>query len=175
MPTRSPETRSWLLPHHCSPFCILDPNTRSNPSGRELGLGSPSSWNQSWFYNPLYYIGRTQNVWQASKQGASTHEMNKNHSSIVVLRIRPKFWWMLPMGVRDNRTKYEPETQHWRPETGVASARPPFQNLQFWAKIRFFFPETVLQRDKNGQMKGNSGYSTHAARLVHAEGRSRAL
>ena len=34
--------------------------------------------------------------------------MGKNHSSIVVLWILPKFWWMLPMGVRDNHTKYEP-------------------------------------------------------------------
>ena len=52
---------------------------------------------------------------QASKQpinqGASTREMGKNHSSIVVLLIRPKFWWMLPMGVRDNHTKYGPETE----------------------------------------------------------------
>ena len=30
--------------------------------------------------------------------------MGKNHSSVVVLRIQPKFWWMLPMGVRDNHT-----------------------------------------------------------------------
>ena len=61
--------------------------------------------------------------------------MGKNHSSVVVLRICVKFWWMLPMGVRDNRIKYEPETQRWRPGTSVASAAPPFQNLQFRAKI----------------------------------------
>ena len=35
-------------------------------------------------------------------------EMGKNHSSIVVFWILPKFCWMLPMGVRDNHTKYEP-------------------------------------------------------------------
>ena len=61
--------------------------------------------------------------------------MGKNHSSIVVLWSRPKFWWVLPMGVRDNHTKYELETQQWRPGMGVASAAPPFQNLQFRAKI----------------------------------------
>ena len=35
---------------------ILDPNTNSNPS---LGveLGSPSWWNQAWFYNPLKSLG----------------------------------------------------------------------------------------------------------------------
>ena len=47
--------------------------------------------------------------------------MGKNQNSVVVLRIRLKFWWMIPMGVRDNHTKYEPETQRWRPGTGVAN------------------------------------------------------
>ena len=72
-------------------------------------------------------------------------------------------------------TKYEPETQRWRPGTGVASAGPPFQNLQFRAKISLFFflPKTALEPARNGQMEGNSGYSTHAARLPSAEGPSR--
>ena len=39
----------------------------------------------------------------------------------------------------------------------------------------FFLPKTALEPAKNGQMKGNSGYSTHAARLPCAEGPSRAL
>ena len=102
--------------------------------------------------------------------------MGKNHSSIMVLRIRPKFWWMLPMGVRDNHTKYELETQRWQPGTGVVSAGPPFQNLQFRAKISlFFWPKTDLEPAENGQMKGPSGYSTHAAGLPYAEGPSGAL
>ena len=79
------------------------------------------------------------------------------------------------MGVRDNHTKYEPETQQWRPGTGVASAGPPFQNLQFRAKIRPFLPKAAPEHAENGQMKGNSGYSTHVARLRRAEGPSRAL
>ena len=67
------------------------------------------------------------------------------------------------MGVGDNHTKYEPETQRWRRGTGVASAGPPFQNLQFRAKIGlFFWPKTALEPVENNQMKGNSGYSTHA-------------
>ena len=102
--------------------------------------------------------------------------MGENQNSVVVLRIWPKFWWMLPKGVRDNHTKYERETQWWRPGTGVASARPPFQNLQFRAKISLFLPKTTLEPAKNCQMKGNSsGYSTHAARLPCVEGPSRAL
>ena len=79
------------------------------------------------------------------------------------------------MGVKDNHTKYEPETQRWRPGTGVANTGPPFQNLQFRAKISLFLPKTTQEADENGQMKGNSGYYTHAARLPCAEGPSRAL
>ena len=73
------------------------------------------------------------------------------------------------MGVRDNHTKYEPETQQWLPGTGVASAGPPFQNLQFRAKISLFLPKTALEPAANGQLKGNGCYSTHAARLPLAE------
>ena len=80
------------------------------------------------------------------------------------------------MGLRDNHTNYELETQRWRPGTGVASAGPPFQNLQSRAKISpFFLPKTALERAENGQMKGNSAYSTHAPRLPRAEEPSRAL
>ena len=46
---------------------------------------------------------------------------------------------LLPMGVKDNHTKYEPETQRWRLGTGIASAGPPFHNPQFKAKISLFF------------------------------------
>ena len=43
------------------------------------------------------------------QQAASnTREMAKNQNSVVVLRDRLKFWWMIPIGVRDNHTKYEP-------------------------------------------------------------------
>ena len=58
----------------------------------------------------------------SKQQTASTREMGKNHSPAVVLGIWPKFWWMLPMGVIDNDTKCEPETQPWRPGKGIASA-----------------------------------------------------
>ena len=101
--------------------------------------------------------------------------MGKNHTAVVGLRIHPKFWWMLSRGGSNNHTKYDPETQWWRPETGAAIARPPFQNLQFRVKISpFFFPKTALECAHTGQMEGNSGYSTHAARRPRAEGASRA-
>ena len=53
---------------------------------------------------------------------------------VVVLRIQPKLRWMLPMGVRDNHTKYEPKTQPWRPRTGVSRGGPLFQNMWKMAK-----------------------------------------
>ena len=53
--------------------------------------------------------------------------MGKNQNSVVVLQIRVEFWWMIPMGVKYNHTKFEQETQQWRPGTGFASGGPQFQ------------------------------------------------
>ena len=95
----------------------------------------------------------------SSKQqqaASSTREMGKNQNSVVVLRIRLKFWWMIPMGVRDNHTKYEPKTQRWRPGTGVASGGPQFQKLQFRAKNSHFLgqnsPRTHSKRPNKGKV-----------------------
>ena len=112
---------------------------------------------------------------QAGSKQQAHAKWAKNHSSIVVLQIGPKFWWMLPMGVRDNHIKYEPDTQWWRPETGVASAGPPFQNVQLRAKTKLFLPKPALEPAENGQIKGNNGYSTHVAKLPRVEGPSRAF
>ena len=93
---------------------------------------------------------------QQQQAASSTREMGKNQNSVVVLRIRPKFWWMIPMGVRDNHTKYEPETQRWRPGTGVASGGPQFQKLQFRAKNSHFLglnsPRTHSKRPNKGKV-----------------------
>ena len=74
----------------------------------------------------------------------------------MVLRIRLKLWWMIPMGVRDNQTKYELETQRWRPGTGFASGGPRFQKLQFRAKKKPFFgqnsPRTHSKRPNKGKV-----------------------
>ena len=59
--------------------------------------------------------------------------MGKNQNSVVVLWIWLKFWCMIPMGVKYNHTKFEQETQRWRPGTGFASGGPQFQKLQFRA------------------------------------------
>ena len=48
-------------------------------------------------------------------------------------------------------------------------------NIAKFSKISLFWPKTALQPAENGQMKGNSGYSTHAATLPRPKGPSRAL
>ena len=81
--------------------------------------------------------------------------MGKNQNSVVVLPIRVKFWWMIPMGVKYNHTKFEQETQRWRPGTGFASGGPQFQKLQFRAKKSRFWakksPATHSKRPKEGK------------------------
>ena len=89
--------------------------------------------------------------------------MAKNHNSVVVLQIRVKFWWMIPLGVKYNHTKFEQETQRWRPGTGFASGRPQFQKLQFRAKNSLFWAKKALEHIQNGQTKKNSGYIPCAA------------
>ena len=65
--------------------------------------------------------------------------MGKNQNSVLVLQIQVKFRWMIPMGVKYNHTKFEPETQEGRPGTGFASGGPEFQKLQFRAKNSHFW------------------------------------
>ena len=89
--------------------------------------------------------------------------MGKNQNSIVVLQIWVKFWWMIPMGVKYNHTKFEQKTQRWRPGTGFASGGPQFQKLQFRAKNSHFWAKKALEHIQNGQTKGNSGYTSRAA------------
>ena len=67
--------------------------------------------------------------------------MGKNQNSIVVLWIWLKFWGMIPMGVKNNHTKFERETRRWRPATGFASGGLSFQNLSKMARKCLF--ETV--------------------------------
>ena len=67
--------------------------------------------------------------------------MAKNQSSVVVLWIWLKFWWMIPMGVKYNHRKFEQETRRWRPGMGFASGGPQFQKLQFRAKTAIFRPK----------------------------------
>ena len=89
--------------------------------------------------------------------------MAKNQNSVAVLQIRVKFWWTIPMGVKYNHTKFEQETQRWRPETGFASGGHQFQKLQFRAKNSHFWAKKALDNIQNGQAKGKGGYNARAA------------
>ena len=89
--------------------------------------------------------------------------MGQNQNSVVVFWIRVKFWWMIPMGVKYNHTKFERETRRWWPGTGFASGGPQFQKLQSRAKNSHFWAEKALERIQNGQTKGNGGYTARAA------------
>ena len=64
--------------------------------------------------------------------------MGENQNSVVLLRIRLKFWWMIPMGVKYNHTEFEQETQRWRPGKGFASGGPRFQKLSKMARKCLF-------------------------------------
>ena len=89
--------------------------------------------------------------------------MGQNQKSVVVLWIWLKFWWMIPMSVRYNHTKYEQGTRRWRPGTGSASGQPQFQKLQFRAKNSHFWAKEALEPIQNGQTKGNGGCIPRAA------------
>ena len=67
------------------------------------------------------------------------------------------------MGVKYNHTKFEEETQRWRPGTRFASDGPRFQKLQFRAKNSHFGAKKAMEHIQNGQMKGNGGYTLCAA------------
>ena len=54
--------------------------------------------------------------------------------------------------------------------SGVASAGPQFQNVQVTTNTAFFLPKPALERDENRHLKGNSGDSTHEAKLPCAKG-----
>ena len=89
--------------------------------------------------------------------------MGKKQISVVVLQTQVKFWCLIPMGVKYNRTKFEQKTQRWRPGTGFASGGPQFQKLQFRATNSHFWAKKALEHIPNGQTKGNGGYTARAA------------
>ena len=89
--------------------------------------------------------------------------MGKNQTSVVVLQIWVKFWWMIPIGVKYNHTSFEQETRWWWPGTGFASGGPQFQKLHFMTKNSHFWAKKALEHIQNGQTKGNGGYTPRAA------------
>ena len=103
-------------------------------------------------------------TWFGSKQAASsTRNMGKENNSVVVLWIWLSFCRMVPMGVTNNHTKCEQETQWWRPETGVANGQPRLQKMPFRVRNNFFFlPQTTLKLVEITPMKGNGAHTARA-------------
>ena len=91
--------------------------------------------------------------------------MGKNHSSIVVLRIWPKFWWMLLVGVKDNHTSMSPKFNGGGREQALQVPELHFKISNFGLKISLCFPQAPLELAQNGQTKENSGCSRHATRI----------
>ena len=65
--------------------------------------------------------------------------MDKNQNSVVGVQIRVKFWWMIPMGVKYNHTKFEQGTQRWRPERDLQVADLAFKNCTLGPKNSHFW------------------------------------
>ena len=65
--------------------------------------------------------------------------MGKNQNSVVVLRIRLKFWWMIPMGVKYNHTEFEQELNGGGREQDSQVADPGFKICQKWPENAFFW------------------------------------
>ena len=83
--------------------------------------------------------------------------MGKSQSSVVVLQIQVKFWWMIPMCVKYNHTKFEQENQRWRPGSGFASGRPQFPKLQFRAKNSHFWAKKAWNTFKAAKRRETVG------------------
>ena len=91
--------------------------------------------------------------------------MGKNQNSVVVLQIRVKFWWMTPMGVKYEHTKFELQTQRWRPGAGFASGGPQFQKLHLRAKNSRFWAKKTLEHIQDEQTKEKVGYTPRVSSL----------
>ena len=75
----------------------------------------------------------------------------------MVLQIWLKFWWMIPMGVMYNHTKFEPKTQRWWPGTEFASGGPQFQKLRLGPKTAIFGPKKPWNTFKTAKQRETVG------------------
>ena len=62
--------------------------------------------------------------------------MGESHNWVVVLRIRLKLSWMMPIRVKNNHIRYEPESQQWRPGTGDASGQAELEKSAIYGDLR---------------------------------------
>ena len=67
------------------------------------------------------------------------------------------------MGVKHNHTKFEQETQRWRPGTGFASGGPQSSKTAVQGQKQPFLGQKSPEHIQNGQTKGNGVYTSRAA------------
>ena len=79
------------------------------------------------------------------------------------------------MGVRDTTQSMNQKLNGGGREQTSQVPDLHFEFCNLGPKLTFFLPKTDLEPTQNSQMKGNSGYSTHATRLPRAEGPTWAL
>ena len=79
--------------------------------------------------------------------------MGKNQNSVVVLQIGVKFWCMIPMGVKYNHTKFEQETQRWRPGHDSQLADLRFKNCSLGPKAAIFGPKKARNTFKTAKRR----------------------
>ena len=67
--------------------------------------------------------------------------MGKNQISIVVLQIRVKFWWVIPMGVKYNHTNLSEKLNGGGRERDSQVADLSFKNCSLGPKTAIFGPK----------------------------------
>ena len=77
--------------------------------------------------------------------------MGKNQNSVVVPQIGVRFWWMIPMCVKYNHTKFKQETQQWR----VADLS--FMNCSLGTKTAIFGPKRPWNTFKTAKRRETVG------------------
>ena len=80
--------------------------------------------------------------------------MGKNQNSVVVLQISVKFWCVISMGVEYNHTKFQQETQRWRPRHDSQSADLCFKNCSLGPKAAILGPKKPRNAFKTAKQRG---------------------
>ena len=77
---------------------------------------------------------------QATAVAASTHEIGKNNTSVVVLWIQPNFWWMIHMVVKYGPKNLSKKLNGGGRALALQVAGLAFKICQKWAKNTIFWP-----------------------------------
>ena len=84
--------------------------------------------------------------------------MGKNQNSVVVLQFRVKFWWMIPMGVKYNHTKFESKKLNGGDrERDSQVADLSFKNCSLGPKTAIFGPKSPWKTFKTAKRRETVG------------------